>query len=89
MYIWTGRFHLKAASFLCDSCDSYTKATIDDYIFSGYFPGSLSQNVTYLFAEEALLLGHHITFKSPGSSKKMYAHSLEAVSTEFGRVYMH
>ncbi len=38
------------------------------------------------FAEEALLLGHHITHKSPGSSKKMYAHSLEEVSTEYGRV---
>jgi hypothetical protein len=81
-----GRFLVKAAAFVCDSCNSRTRATIDDYVFSGFFPGSLSPNVTYLFAEEALLLGHHITHKSPGSSKKMYAHFLEEVSTEYGRV---
>lgn len=65
-----GRFLVKAAAFVCDSCNSRTRATIDDYVFSGFFPGSLSPKVTYLFAEEALLLGHHITHKSPGSSKK-------------------
>jgi hypothetical protein len=79
---------LKAAAFVCNSCDSRTKATVDDYIFSGYFPGSLSPNVTYLFAEEALLLGYHITHKSHGASKKMFAHSLEDISTEYGRVYI-
>nr|CAH0101024.1 unnamed protein product [Daphnia galeata] len=81
----SGRFLVKAAAFVCDTCNSRTRATIDDYVFSGFFPGSLSPNVTYLFAEEALLLGHHITHKSPGSSKKMYAHSLEEVLTEYGR----
>ncbi|XP_046642618.1 uncharacterized protein LOC124327667 [Daphnia pulicaria] len=81
----SGRFLVKAAAFVCDSCNSRTRATIDDYVFSGFFPGSLSPKVTYLFAEEALLLGHHITHKSPGSSKKMYAHFLEEVSTEYGR----
>ena len=77
---------MEAAAFVCDTCNSRTRATIDDYVFSGFFPGSLSPNVTYLFAEEALLLGHHITHKSPCSSKKMYAHSLEEVSTEYGGV---
>ncbi|KAK4006436.1 hypothetical protein OUZ56_011589 [Daphnia magna] len=80
-----GRSVLKGATFVCDTCDSRTKATIDDYLFSGFFPLSLSETVTYLFSEEALLLCHHISHKCPGSSKNMYAHTIEEVSKEYGR----
>ncbi|XP_045023333.1 uncharacterized protein LOC116936194 [Daphnia magna] len=80
-----GRFVLKGATFVCDTCNSLMKATIDDYVFSGFFPASLSETVTYLFSEEALLLCHHISHKCPGSSKNMYAHTLEEVSKEYGR----
>ncbi|XP_045028462.1 uncharacterized protein LOC116923942 [Daphnia magna] len=80
-----GRFVLKGATFVCDTCDSLTKPTIDDYVFSGFYPASLSETVTYLFSEEALLLCHHISHKYPGSSKNMYAHTLEEVSKEYGR----
>ncbi|KZS03972.1 Uncharacterized protein APZ42_033170 [Daphnia magna] len=78
------RFVLKGATFVCDTCDSLTKALIDDYVFSGFFPASLSETVTYLFLEEALLLCHHISHKCPGSSKNMYAHTFEEVSEEYG-----
>ncbi|KZR99540.1 Uncharacterized protein APZ42_004550, partial [Daphnia magna] len=82
----TGRFVLKGATFVCDTCDSLTKATIDHYVFSGFSPASLSETVTYLFSEEALLLCHHISHKCPGSSKNRYAHTLEEVSEEYGWV---
>nr|CAH0102768.1 unnamed protein product [Daphnia galeata] len=62
-----------------------SEATIDDYVFSGYSSASLSTTVTYLFSEEALLLGHHISQKCPGCSKNMYAYTLEDVSKEYGR----
>jgi hypothetical protein len=84
---WIGRFLLKGTHFVCDTCHTVTKATIDDYIFSVFFPASLSENVTYLFSEEALLLGYHISHKCPGSSKNMYARTLEDVSKEYGRVH--
>ncbi|KAI9549854.1 hypothetical protein GHT06_007315 [Daphnia sinensis] len=80
-----GRFLLKGTNFVCDSCHTVRKATIDDYIFSGFFPASLSEKVTYLFSEEALLLGYYISHKCPGSSKNMYARTLEDVSKEYGR----
>ncbi|KAK4012426.1 hypothetical protein OUZ56_021525 [Daphnia magna] len=35
--------------------------------------------------EEALLLGYHISHKCPGSSKNMYARTLEDVSKEYCR----
>ena len=54
--------------FLCTRCNFQTKA--DDYIFSGFWPGSLSTNITYLYSEDTLLLRHHIAHKSPGSSEK-------------------
>lgn len=63
-----------------------TKTTVDDYIFSGFWPGSLSTNITYLYSEETLLLRHHIAHKSPGSSEKMFVHTLAEVSKEYGRV---
>ncbi|KAK4017462.1 hypothetical protein OUZ56_032773 [Daphnia magna] len=80
-----GRFPLKGATFVCDTFDSLTKATIDDNVFSGVFPASLSETVTYLFSEEGLLLCHHISHKRLGSSKNMYAHTLEEVSKEYKR----
>ncbi len=38
------RFLVKAAAFVCDTCNSRTRVTIDDYVFSGFFPRSLSPN---------------------------------------------
>ncbi|KAK4030779.1 hypothetical protein OUZ56_024118 [Daphnia magna] len=75
----------RGETFVCDTCNSLTKATIDDYVFSGFFPASLSETVTYLFSEEALLLCLHLSHKCPGSSKNMYAHTLEEVSKEYER----
>ncbi len=85
-YNFTGRFLVKATDFKCSSCHLRTKATIQNYIFSGFWPGSLAENITYLFSEEVMLLRHHIAHKSPGCSDNMYVHSLEEVSKEYGRV---
>ncbi len=84
--IYTGRFVVKWTVFLCTRCNSRSNATVDDYIFSGFWPGSLSTSLTYLFSEESLLLRHHIAHKCPGSSENMFVHTLEEVSKECGRV---
>ena len=83
---FTGRFLLKATVFECTKCTHRSEASIDDYIFSEFWPGSTSKNISYLFSNEAMLLRHHIEHKSPGSSENMYVESLVEISKEYGRV---
>ncbi len=75
-----GRFDLQSASFYCGGCNSSFEAGLDDYIYSGLWPGLPSIGL-YLFDEELLFLYYHTQHLSPGTSEKKIVKSLEEIST--------
>lgn len=80
-----GRFDLRSASFYCGGCNSSFEAGLDDYIYSGLWPG-LPCVGRYLFDEELLFLYYQTQHLSPGTSENKFVKSLEEISTRAGRI---
>ena len=78
---------MKAAHFVCMKCKNGIDADKNDYIFSGFWPGSATSTaISYLFSEELLLTWYHLRHKSPLNSENMFVSTIEEISKEFGRV---
>jgi len=82
-----GVFVLKGTNLKCSSCKGVTKATFHDYIFSGYWPGSMDpDHYLYLFTDESLCNWYHTQHKQPGASENKRLQVIEEISSGFERV---
>ncbi len=80
-----GRFDLHNSLFRCKDCQSTRDATIEEYLCSGYWPGSISNN-SYFFEEEMLKMWYHLRHKTPGTSERKFVETLEEISLDNDRV---
>ncbi|XP_057370011.1 uncharacterized protein LOC130691120 [Daphnia carinata] len=80
-----GRFDLKNTEFWCSECKQSRLATNEEYMCSGYWPGSLS-NCSYFFEENLLRMWHRLRHKTPGTSERKFIETLEEISLDCNRV---
>ncbi|KAK4024213.1 hypothetical protein OUZ56_009600 [Daphnia magna] len=80
-----GRFDLTSTQFVCSVCKESRLATNEEYMFSGYWLGSLSHN-SYFIEEDLLSFWHHLRHKTPGTSERKYVETLEEISLDNDRV---
>jgi len=80
-----GRFDVHSCAFRCTICTAYREATTEEYIISGYWPGSFNSN-NYFFDETLLLLWFHVRHELPGSSEYGWTVAVERVSLHHQRV---
>ncbi|KAK4024214.1 hypothetical protein OUZ56_009601 [Daphnia magna] len=79
-----GRFDLTSTQFVCSVCKESRLATNEEYMFSGYWLGSLSHN-SYFIEEDLLSFWHHLRHKTPGTSERKYVETLEEISLDNDR----
>ena len=82
---FSGRFDCYSAVFHCCKCKCSRVPTVEEYIVSGYWPGSAS-NENYFFEEQSLLFNYHLRHKSPGLSMQKVVETLEKMSSHDNRV---
>ena len=80
-----GRFDVTSTQFVCSVCKKSRLATNEEYMFCGYWPGSLSHN-SYFIEEDLLSLWHHLRHKTPGTSERKFVETLEEISLDNDRV---
>ena len=80
-----GRFDVTSTQFVCSVCKKSRLATNEEYMYSGYWPGSLSHN-SYFIVEDLLSFGHHLSHKTPGTSERKFVETLEEISLANDRV---
>lgn len=80
-----GRFDLNTTQFVCSVCNASQIASNEDYLCSGYWPGSLSNN-SYFIEEDLLGMWHHLRHKTPGTSERKFIETLQEISLENDRV---
>ena len=71
--------------FKCVACGGSFEPLFNDFIFSGYWPGSAT-NTNYFFDEVLLKFWFHLRHKTPGTSEQKFVESLEEMSLESNRV---
>lgn len=88
LYIYTlliGRFDLKAAAFECMNCGWKKDATVEDYVFSDWFPAHPSRS-KYFFSKEVLCFWYYLKHNVPSISERKFVETLEETSPLEGRV---
>jgi len=78
LLIHTGRFDLKSTKFKCKNCKIETKASIIDYITSGFWPGD-PQNMSYLISADLLRYWYLTKHNMPGTSMNKFIETLETL----------
>jgi len=81
----TGRFDLRRTQFLCSSCGKDREATPENYIESGYFPGTTS-SISCYFSIELIEFWNILKHETPGTSERKFVKTLEIISKMRGRV---
>lgn len=83
-----GRFDLKSTAFLCENaeCGIQFEARTEDYVSSGYWPGTADDKSFYLVCRNFLSLSYHLQHKSPGISYRAIIGVLSALSSWNQRV---
>jgi hypothetical protein len=81
----SGRFDLFESAFKCKSCDLIYPAAVEDYIASGYFPGS-PKRTNFFISADLSEFWFHLKFLTPGTSEQKFLETLSAVSFKAGRV---
>lgn len=66
-------------------CNKSRDVSNHEYLCSGYWLGSLSNN-TYFFDESMLEMWYHLRHKTPGTSERKFVETLEEVSYDNDRV---
>jgi hypothetical protein len=59
--------------------------TVSEYVVSGYWPGSVT-NQNYFFEEQCFLLYYHIRHKTSGTSQQKIVEAIEEMSRNDNRV---
>ena len=80
-----GRFDLNNTEFVCSACKTSHVASNEEYLCSGYWPGSLSNN-SYFIEEDLLCMWYHLRHKTPGTSERKFIETLQEISLENDRV---
>ncbi|EFX66125.1 hypothetical protein DAPPUDRAFT_116662 [Daphnia pulex] len=80
-----GRFDVTSTLFVCSVCKESRLATNEEYMYSGYWPGSLSHN-SYFIEEDLISFWHHLRHKTPGTSERKFVETLEEISLDNDRV---
>lgn len=84
MFIYPGRLDLSLPVFHCESCNNRTEPTIEDYIGSGFWPGSPNR-FTILFHQDVLEFWYHLRFLTPGTSEQKFLECLCTLSFKYER----
>ncbi|KAK4003721.1 hypothetical protein OUZ56_005476 [Daphnia magna] len=79
-----GRFDLNTTEFVCCVCKASRIASNEDYLCSGYWPSSLSNN-SYFTEEDLLGMWYHLRHKTPGTSERKFIETLQEISLENNR----
>ncbi|EFX80120.1 hypothetical protein DAPPUDRAFT_103578 [Daphnia pulex] len=66
-------------------CNASQIVSNEDYLCSGYWSGSLSNN-SYFIEEDLLGMWHHLRHKTPGTSERKFIETLQEISLENDRV---
>ena len=86
MYLsFTGRFDVQSTAFTCSRCQCSVEATSEQYINSGWWPGTIKAD-RHLFDEEMLLFWYHLKHTTPGTSEQKFAEAIEALSIKEDKV---
>lgn len=82
-----GRFDLNLSIFYCNNCNHEGEAQIEDYIRSGWWPGSPNlAKLSYLFSMNLLDFWFNLMHKSPGTSERKFLEILGEMSEKSNRV---
>jgi hypothetical protein len=60
-----GRFDIKTSAFYCSPCETTFEARTEDYVVSGYWPGTANDESFYLMDSYFLVIWYHLQHKSP------------------------
>ena len=85
LFSLTERFDLRRTQFLCSSCGNNREATPENYIESGYFPGTTS-SISCYFSIELIEFWNILKHETPGTSERKFVKTLEIISKMRGRV---
>ena len=81
-----GRFDISHTKYKCQQCENVLSSTNPQVIIQlGFWPGSVS-DMTYVFHEDLLNYWDILQKYVPGVSQNSFVKSLEAFSTQKGRV---
>lgn len=76
LLIFQGRFNVKSTGFKCVLCGCTEKASLADYISSGFWPGT-PRNITYLFSTELLIRWYLLKHDIPSTSTGKFITTLQ------------
>ncbi|KAK4007339.1 hypothetical protein OUZ56_012499 [Daphnia magna] len=79
------RFDFNTTEFVSSVCNASHLATNEEYMCSGYWPGSSSNNSSFI-EEDLLCLWYHLRHKTPGTSERKLIKSLQEISFDNDRV---
>ncbi len=84
LFLFIGRFDLNYPEFKCSECEGVMIAAENDFISSGWWPGS-PKNMNYLFSADLLIMWNHLVHKTPGTSERKFIETLCEISKRSGR----
>ncbi|KZS01344.1 Uncharacterized protein APZ42_002032, partial [Daphnia magna] len=79
------RFDFNTTEFVSSVCNASHLATNEEYMCSGYWPGSSSNNSSFI-EEDLLCLWYHLRHKTTGTSERNLIESLQEISFDNDRV---
>lgn len=82
----SGRFDIKSSAFHCTTCRATFEVRTEDYIVSGFWPGTADGNISYLICQELLAIWYHLQHQSLGISQNKFIQTMEEISEEADRV---